>query len=108
MRERILAGRRGMKRRAAFPAPRLPAPVGIPLSRGMIADRASPSARDLNTKGSARSVPAPCYPFPGGGLDQLGLILIRYDLLPELKLLLPISGLVCPQLPVLCGAGSGI
>lgn len=47
----------------------------------------------------------PCYPFPAAGLDQLGLILIRYDLLAELKLLLPISPLVFSSLP---SAGFGI
>lgn len=96
----------GMNRGAASPAhPAAPAPAGIPLSRGMSVDLALPRAWDLITKGSARAVPAPCYPFPGGGLDQLALILIRYDLLPELKLLLPISPLVSARL---CGAGLGI
>lgn len=78
------------------PQPHLPpsALVGIPLTRGIFYRLSLAVGRGVKSQarleGLAWSVPALRYPFPRGGLDELGLSLIRYDLLSELKLLLSI------------------
>lgn len=101
----------GGEPKGCIPQPHLPPspPVGVPLARGTfyrsslaISHRFKSQAR---LEGLAWPVPALHYPFPSGGLDEPGLILIGYDLLSKLKLLLPTFPLPSHQPPPCLSCG---